>query len=117
MDDKGAVTTARSLLKLKRQGVGGYAASMLPYMPSGLQKAELEKAILDAKAGPCVACQPRFDPLLEKLASQPSEGTTLKDLFDDDASATLYLSPERLFSSDCRAVWGYLAISYYLILS
>ena len=83
MDDKGAVMNARSLLKLKRQGVGGYAASMLPYMPSGLKKAELEKAILDAKAGPCVACQPQFNPLLEKLASQPAEGTTLKSLFDD----------------------------------
>ena len=23
----------------------------------------------------------------------------------------------RIFSSDCRAIWGYLAIRYYLILS
>jgi hypothetical protein len=27
------------------------------------------------------------------------------------------LSPERDLSSDCRAIWGYLAISYYLVLS
>jgi hypothetical protein len=96
MDDKGAVTTARSLLKLKRQGVAGYAVSMLPYMPSGLKRDELEKAILDAKSGPCVACQPRFDPLLEKVASMP-ECTILKDLFDDNQVGELSCDNSRLW--------------------
>eukprot|EP00966_Prymnesium_polylepis_P333777 7389196-Prymnesium_polylepis.2 len=83
MDDKGAVETAKALQKLGRQGVKGYAQSMLPFMPQGLTQSKLETAILDAKAGPCVACQPKFSKLIEKLADHPDTRATLKDFFDD----------------------------------
>ena len=83
MDDKGAVLTARALQKLGRQGVKGDAQSMLPFMPDACVLSELEEAILNAKAGPCVACQPRFAGLVDKLAGEQDEGTTLKSLFED----------------------------------
>ena len=56
---------------------------MLPFMPDACVQSELEEAILNAKAGPSVACQPRFAGLIDKLAGEQDEGTTLKSLFED----------------------------------
>ena len=95
MDNKGAVQAARVLRDLGRQGVKGYTQSMLPYMPDSCNLSELEEAILDATAGPCVAFQPRFRAVIEKLAGLDDESTTLDRLMLNegelgDASRQLY---------------------------
>eukprot|EP00966_Prymnesium_polylepis_P324281 7380349-Prymnesium_polylepis.1 len=55
---------------------------MLPFMPNALKKEELETALLDAKAGPCVALQPVFHKVLVALAEHSDESITLRRLFD-----------------------------------
>ena len=94
MDGKGAVLTARKLQSIGKQGIKGYAQAILPYMPDACRLSELEEAILDAKAGPCVACQPQFAKLIDTLAGQHDESVTLESLFDHsevgDASRELH---------------------------